>query len=525
MESKLQYVESRPGATLPGVVGHQGTAAGSGSSQKSISSTTDNAQLPKEIGNTGESRTQSQGPTAAGSLEKKLKASSSSSHQEEVPMEEANARFLKHLQQVYSLSKGLEEEVTAAPNTKREIKALIAQLSNGVKGLIQWGRLTGKVCTSTSSRGIQTDPDTTKKNAEKRTTEVQTGPHKENVDGAMLASENTIPSPDRSRFELPAAIQGLRQMVISQGEVIAKLVEKVENIQVKPVKPQQRRQQNTPPRQNAQLEEEQQPLRSDSQEQSLSGTAEKWETVSRRRRKKEPHTRIRPDAVIVKADNISYADMLKKIRTSRDMEGVGGTIHSITKTKDGNLRLVLNREAAEIENLQIAIKAAIGNEASCTRLTDRATVEIRDADEEATNEEILQALEAHTKGQGTARIISKRRINRGTQIISASVPMAAMSTLLKTRLRIGFVNCRVKRMIDVLKCFRCQGFGHTRRTCTNDERSDLCWKCGEEGHKSADCVGNAKCLLCKEEESSDHRLGSHKCHVFKRALEAAKQSK
>lgn len=314
-------------------------------------------------------------------------------------------------------------------------------------------------------------------------------------------------------------------MVITQGEVIEKLVEKVEKIQVKPVKPQQRRQQKTPPRQNAQLEKEQHPLRTDSQDQPLSGTAEKWETVSRKRIKKEPHTRIRPDAVIVKADNMSYADMLKKIRTSRDMEGVGGTIHSITKTKDGNLRIVLNREAAEIENLLIAIKTTIGNEASCTRLTDRATVEIRDADEEATDEEILQALEAHTKGQGTARIISKRRINRGTKIISASVPMAAMSTLLKTRLRIGFVNCRVKRMIDVQKCFRCQGFGHTRRTCTNDERSDLCWKCGEEGHKSSDCVGNANCLLCNEEKSRDHRLGSHKCHVFKRALEAAKQRK
>jgi len=230
--------------------------------------------------------------------------------------------------------------------------------------------------------------------------------------------------------------------------------------------------------------------------------------------KREPNTRIRPDAVIVKAHNMSYADMLKKIRTSTDMEGVGGTIHSITKTKDGNLRIIMNREAA-----------AIGNEASCTRLTDSAAVEIRDADEEATNEEILQALEAHTKGQGTAKIISKRKINRGTQIISASVPMAAMSTLLKTRLSIGYVNCRVKRMIDVQKCLRSQGFGHTRRTCTNDERSDLCWKCGEEGQKSPDCVGNTNCLLCKEEESSDHRLGSHKCHVFKRALEAAKQKK
>lgn len=184
------------------VFGHQWTAAGSGSSQKSISTTTDNAQLSTETGNIGETRTRLHGATTAGSLEKKLKASSSPSQQEEVSMEEANARFIKHLQQVYNLSKGLDEEVTAAPNTKREIKALITQLSSGVRGLIQWGRRKGRVSVSTSSRGIQTDPDTTKMNAEKRTTEVQTSPHKENVVGVMPASEDTVHSPDRSRFEL-----------------------------------------------------------------------------------------------------------------------------------------------------------------------------------------------------------------------------------------------------------------------------------------------------------------------------------
>jgi len=57
MESKSQYDESRPGATLLGVVGHQWTAAGSGSSQKSTSITKENAQLPTEKGNNGESMT------------------------------------------------------------------------------------------------------------------------------------------------------------------------------------------------------------------------------------------------------------------------------------------------------------------------------------------------------------------------------------------------------------------------------------------------------------------------------------
>jgi len=205
MEAKSQYDESSPGATLPGVVGHQWTAAGSGSFQKSLSITTDNAQLPTEKGNIGETMTQLHGITTAGSLEKKLLASSSSSQQEVATTEESNARFLKHLQQVYNLSKGLDEEVAAAPNTKREIKALIAQLSSSVRGLIQWGRLTGKVSVSTSSRGIQTDTDKTKMSTVKRATEVKTSPHKGNVVGVMLAAEDSVPSPDRSRFELPAA--------------------------------------------------------------------------------------------------------------------------------------------------------------------------------------------------------------------------------------------------------------------------------------------------------------------------------
>jgi len=185
--------------------------------------------------------------------------------------------------------------------------------------------------------------------------------------------------------------------------------------------------------------------------------------------------------------------------------------------------MVLNRKSSETENLEAAIKSSIGNEASCTRLSDTATVEMRDADEEVSNEEIIKALEAHTKGQGTTRIISKRMINRGTQIITASVPTTAISMLLKTRLRIGFVNCRVKRMIDIQKYFRYQGFGHTRLTCTYDERSNLCWKCGEKGHKNPDYDRDAQCFLCKGKKSCDHRLGSYKFHVYISAMEAEKQ--
>jgi hypothetical protein len=131
-----------------------------------------------------------------------------------------------------TVSKGLDDEVTAAPNTKRKIKALITQLSSGVRGLIQWRRRTGKVSASTSSRSIQTDPDIKKMSAEKRTTETQIGPFKENVEGVMLVyTGDTVPSPDHSRFELFASIEGVRQQIKTQCEVIGKLAEQVDEIQ------------------------------------------------------------------------------------------------------------------------------------------------------------------------------------------------------------------------------------------------------------------------------------------------------
>lgn len=73
------------------------------------------------------------------------------------------------------------------------------------------------------------------------------------------------------------------------------------------------------------------------------------------KRRKE-QTRSRPDAIIIKVDNMSYADMLKRIKTSIEMKKVGENINGITKTKDGYLTLVLSRETKEIENLKTAIK-------------------------------------------------------------------------------------------------------------------------------------------------------------------------
>jgi len=49
---------------------------------------------------------------------------------------DGNAQFLKSLVAVYCTSKKLKEEIALASNTKKEVKALVANLANATKGLI-----------------------------------------------------------------------------------------------------------------------------------------------------------------------------------------------------------------------------------------------------------------------------------------------------------------------------------------------------------------------------------------------------
>jgi len=187
----------------------------------------------------------------------------------------------------------------------------------------------------------------------------------------------------------------------------------------------------------------------------------------------------------VKVVQISYVGMLKKIKSSDEVKGVGGSITKITKTRHGHLRMVLSRETEVTDpNLTTTIYNMIGNNASCTRLSDTSLIEIRDADEESTDDKIIIAIEEHTKSKESIKITDKRKLDRGTQVVTASVPTSVVNNLLKPRLRIGFASCKTRLKTEVKKCFWCQGYGHTRQACTNEERSNFCWKCSKEDHKS-----------------------------------------
>jgi len=114
------------------------------------------------------------------------------------------------------------------------------------------------------------------------------------------------------------------------------------------------------------------------------------------------------------------------------------------------------------------------------------------------------------------------------------VDMKAKDYLLKNRLKIGFVSCKVQESFFLRMCYNCCGYNHTSVKC--NKGTLVCIICAGD-HKSNVCKKNAteyKCYNCsnhnaKLEEGAvkwndNHKASdTKKCESFRRALHNAQE--
>ncbi|KAK9731282.1 hypothetical protein QE152_g13795 [Popillia japonica] len=79
-------------------------------------------------------------------------------------------------------------------------------------------------------------------------------------------------------------------------------------------------------------------------------------------------------------------------------------------------------------------------------------------------------------------------------------------------MKIGWVGCRVRKRVTLIRCYRCLDFGHTRAGCNGPDRSDLCVNCCQPGHQVKDCTNKPFCRKC---QTGDHRSDTTKCPAFR----------
>ncbi|XP_015117357.1 uncharacterized protein LOC107041356 [Diachasma alloeum] len=225
----------------------------------------------------------------------------------------------------------------------------------------------------------------------------------------------------------------------------------------------------------------------------------------------------RSDALIIRPkDEVKYAEILTKVKKDVPPDEVLGCVDKIRRTATGDMLIVLTKDTS-----------LLGEDAEVLSKGPQENIEIKDLDDMTTKEEILKALckTAGNEVQMTQDAIkSLRKAYGGTQtaLVTLSVLVAKKILGDHGKIRIGWVNCRVKRVERPVKCFKCWHYGHlaTKYTSTVD-RSKLCVKCSATGHKALDCTEQPQCALCTEKgytENCAHIAGSSRCPVYKKAL-------
>ena len=268
---------------------------------------------------------------------------------------------------------------------------------------------------------------------------------------------------------------------------------------------------------------------SGARQQNSDEGGEGWTKVSKKKatkRSREPRKpRTRPDAILIgtKGD-MSYADILRSVKSDPKLAAIGNVVSRIRRTQKGELLLQLNEAGAKTTEAQKSISEVLGTNAEVKTLTHRMTIECKDIDEVTTKEEICTAIREQfgIEEKALTEAISLRETFGHTQTALISLPAESAKKLLDaSRIKIGWVVCRIRERAKITKCFKCLEFGHLAKFCRNGvDRSKLCRSCGNEGHIAKHCKEEPSCMFCRGDRTQDakHIAGSNKCPVFRRAL-------
>lgn len=258
-----------------------------------------------------------------------------------------------------------------------------------------------------------------------------------------------------------------------------------------------------------------------------------WRKVEYRKDKKRTgnmnerrvqRTRL-PEAVSIKSRNeTTYANILRNIKTNIDPSRYGVQFNCIRRTKTGELIMEIKNGSGKTEDLKKEVARLVKEDATVRLMSQTVTLEIRDLDEATDEKEVLDAVQAITGNTepNSIKIKTIRKCFGETQMAVLTAPAKIADQLIAIRkIKIGWINCRIRERIQITRCFRCLSFGHVASNCTGPDRSKTCRLCGSEGHFSNNCKRVPECILCKEEKipgGADHILGSFKCELFQREL-------
>lgn len=264
----------------------------------------------------------------------------------------------------------------------------------------------------------------------------------------------------------------------------------------------------------------------DGNEDKQRGREDEWKKVTYKKdkKKKKPLRKPRPDAIVIETKGeVSYADILKSVKSDTSLKAIGEAVTKIRRTQKGELLLQFGESGVDTTGFKNSILEKLKGVAEVRTLTQHKIVEVRDIDEISTLEDIEEAIKTQLGlNELPDKAVSLRKAYGETQIATIALAGEPANKLLEAgKMRIGWTICRIRERTELKKCFKCLKFGHIAKQCrSKEDRSKLCRRCGNEGHIAKDCEKEPLCMFCKNQRPDDakHIAGSSRCPVFRRAL-------
>ncbi|GFW11485.1 uncharacterized protein TNCV_3810041 [Trichonephila clavipes] len=92
------------------------------------------------------------------------------------------------------------------------------------------------------------------------------------------------------------------------------------------------------------------------------------------------------------------------------------------------------------------------------------------------------------------------------EILNGFPGQGVIQPKLPTTVKAGYLNCKIRRcMPNLLRCFKCQRFGHSQTSCHGQLTYS---RCASAGHSSTDCTLESKCINCSQPHPSNSKLCS-----------------
>ncbi|GBP78996.1 Uncharacterized 50 kDa protein in type I retrotransposable element R1DM [Eumeta japonica] len=277
-----------------------------------------------------------------------------------------------------------------------------------------------------------------------------------------------------------------------------------------------------------------------------------WRKNERKERKKQPPEKppvpqpkpnqkkprkavMRSEALIIRpTDKDKYSDILRRIKTAAPVDQVCHTVEKIRNTAAGDMLITMSKGSADKgKALHKTISEILQDDAKVINTGLEEDLEIRDIDDTTTTGDILAALQKVAENDCgiTAEAIKIRKAFRGTQTASVTLAAATAQKVVRQydKIRIGWVNCRIRTVLRLVRCYKCWHFRHRAvQYQSKKDRSKHCIKCGEEGHKLTKYNKPARCALSADHsgiENVAYHASSNRCPVYQEALKKITNSR